>query len=249
MNIIIDGRKLSAEAGETILQVARRNGIDIPTLCHHEALEGVGACRLCIVEITHPGWKGATNHVTSCLYPVEDGLEVQTKSPSVIRRRRTVLGLLAARCPESEVIRRLADDIGGVEDYERSKDGSKCVMCYLCTRACAAVGANAISAVNRGTLKEIAPPFHEKPESCVGCGTCARICPTGHIAMTDSATTRRIWDREFELVLCKDCGAAVMTAAHRELAVKRGPLAAEYFDTCPVCKRRGLAGRFARVGS
>ena len=182
MNIVIDGQKLSADEGETILAVARRNGIDIPTLCHHKLLEDVGACRLCIVEIALPGWKG-TDHVTSCLYPVAEGLEVQTKSESVIRRRRTVLGLLAARCPESDVIRRMCDAIGGVEEYEQSKDGSKCVMCFRCTRVCAVAGAHAISAVSRGTSKEIATPFHERSETCIACGACAAVCPTGAIEM------------------------------------------------------------------
>ena len=81
----IDGRELKAEKGQTILQVARENGIDIPTLCHHEAIEPYGACRLCIVEVS----KGKrTRIVTSCLYPVEEGLKVKTDSSRVISNRK-----------------------------------------------------------------------------------------------------------------------------------------------------------------
>jgi len=101
----------------------------------------------------------------------------------VLRLRRSVLGLLVARCPDSEVIRRLADGLGGVEEYDRSTDGSKCIMCFRCTRVCSVVGACAISAVNRGARKEIATPFHGKPEACFACGACAAVCPTGAIEM------------------------------------------------------------------
>lgn len=249
MQILIDGRKLGAEKGETILAVARRAGIDIPTLCHHEALEPVGACRLCIVEITHKSWNGWRNLVTSCLYPVEDGLEVLTDSERVRRERQTILSLLVARCPDSEIIRALADEHGGAVEYEPFTDGSKCIMCYLCVRACAAVGCHAISAVNRGTSKEIAAPFHGSAESCVGCGSCAAICPTGHIKMDDAKGARGVWGRTFEMVRCAECGAPVMTAAYRDHAVARGALTAEYYSTCVDCKRKNHVARFAKVGS
>ena len=70
ISLEIDGRFFQAREGMTILEVARREGIPIPTPCHHESLEPVGACRLCVVEITHPDWKGWKGLVTSCLYPV-----------------------------------------------------------------------------------------------------------------------------------------------------------------------------------
>ena len=247
--IFINGRRLSANGGETILAVAKRNGVDIPTLCHHEALEPVGACRLCTVEITHEKWNGWRGLVTSCLYPVEDGLEVFTDSESVRRLRQTVLDLLLARCPDSEVILELAEKHGDVTEYEHFTDGSKCIMCYLCVRACASVGCFAISAVNRGTLKEIAPPFHEGGDSCVGCGSCAAICPTGHIEMEDTETVRKIWGNTFEFIKCPECGGPVMTKAYRDFAEKNRDLRDDYYDVCAVCKRKGTAERFAKVGA
>src|SRR4030043_1821823 len=105
----IDGRAFKAEEGQTILQVARENGIDIPTLCHHEAIEPYGACRLCIVEITRGR---RTRIVTSCLYPVEEGLKVQTNSLRVMQNRKMLVELLLARCSKNKVIRELASQFG-----------------------------------------------------------------------------------------------------------------------------------------
>jgi len=82
VSLEVNGRWFQAEEGATILEVAKREGIHIPTICHHEALEPVGACRLCLVEITHPDWKGWKGLVTACLYPVEEGLQVTTEPPT-----------------------------------------------------------------------------------------------------------------------------------------------------------------------
>ena len=96
INLEIDGRCLQAAEGMTVLEVARREGVPIPTLCHHEAVEPAGACRLCLVEITHPDWKGWKGLVTSCLYPVEEGLQVTTDNDEIRNARRTILDLLLA---------------------------------------------------------------------------------------------------------------------------------------------------------
>ena len=105
VNLTIDGRKLQAEAGRTVLQAARDNKIVIPTLCYHESLPAYGACRLCMVSIER---HGRERLVVSCLYPVEEGLDVKTSTPRVDSVRRMVLDLLLARCPDSDVIKDLA---------------------------------------------------------------------------------------------------------------------------------------------
>lgn len=245
--IYINKKRLVAEESDTILAVARRNDIEIPTLCHHEALEDVGACRLCTVEITHENWNGWKRLVTSCLYPAEDGLEVFTNSKPVSRLRQTVLDLLLARCPESDVIRKMAEEHGEVTEYKQFEDGSKCIMCYLCVRVCAVQGCNAISAVNRGTFKEIAPPFHGPCDLCIGCGSCAEICPTGHIQMEDTSTARKIWGREFKFVLCDVCGKPTVTEEHLDYTVKNCELPEDYYTTCAACKQRNLAKHFSKI--
>ena len=126
---------LRLKKGQTILQVATEHGIDIPTLCHNEAIEPYGACRLCIVEIS----KGKrTRIVTSCLYPVEEGLQVKTDSPRVINNRKTILELLLARCSKNKVIRELASQMGIEQPPFKSEylEDNDCIVCGLCVRAC-----------------------------------------------------------------------------------------------------------------
>jgi bidirectional [NiFe] hydrogenase diaphorase subunit len=90
VKLTIDGREIEAEKDQTILQVARDNGIDIPTLCYNESIEPYGACRLCMVEISR---NGRTRLVASCMYQVEEGLDVKTSSPRVLDNRRIILEL------------------------------------------------------------------------------------------------------------------------------------------------------------
>jgi predicted molibdopterin-dependent oxidoreductase YjgC len=109
VNLMINGKKITAQKDTMILEAARAAGIDIPTLCAHESVSRSGACRLCVVEVK----KGnRTKIVTSCLYPVEEGIVVETKNERVLNVRRLVLELLLARNPESDVIADLAKKLG-----------------------------------------------------------------------------------------------------------------------------------------
>ena len=99
----IDGKKITAPEGATILEAARQHEIQIPTLCSNEALKPYGACRLCIVEVSK---NGRTAIETSCTYPAEDGLEVKTDSARVREGRKLVIELYLARCPNVKIIRR-----------------------------------------------------------------------------------------------------------------------------------------------
>jgi bidirectional [NiFe] hydrogenase diaphorase subunit len=234
----IDGREFEAEEGQTILQVARENGIDIPTLCHHEAVEPYGACRLCIVEIS----KGNRSRiVTSCIYQVEDGLKVKTNSQKVISNRKMLLELLLARCSKNKVIKELAEQMGIEQSIFRPEylEDHDCIVCGLCCRTCEeVVGVSAISLVNRGITKEPASPFLEPAGDCIGCGSCYYICPTGAIKMEDRGDTRIIynWKVEFKLKKCKICGNYWAPEKQLEYIRKKWNLPEDFFDICPTCK-------------
>jgi bidirectional [NiFe] hydrogenase diaphorase subunit len=236
--LTINGRTFSAEKGKTVLQVATDNGIKIPTLCHHEEIEPFGACRICIVEIT----RGTRNRiVTSCLYPVEESLIVQTDSPRVMRNRKMLLDLLLARCSENKVIKSLAAEYGIEKPSFREEYCEKhdCIVCGLCVRACEqVVGVSAISLVNRGIHKEPKPPYLERAKACIGCGSCFYVCPTNAIQMEDKNGIRRIdrWKVEFKLKECSKCGIAWAPVAQLEYIRKKWDLPADFFDICPNCK-------------
>ncbi len=239
IHIKINNRVFEAAEGETVLQVARRNGIEIPALCHHDAVEPEGACRLCTVEVTHPDWKGGRDFVTACLYPVKDGLEVLTHSEEVIAIRRDIVDLLLARCPDTPLVKELAAGFGIKEtSYERRVDPDDCILCGLCTRICSELGFHAISAAGRGAEREITPPLKEAPPDCTGCLACAHICPTGHIRYEITKDEIKIWGRSFPLKKCSVCGAPIISEAYASAVIKRQGLPADAMDVCDVCRRK-----------
>jgi len=181
----IDGVEVEAEKGQTILDIACKHGIDIPTLCHHKALDGYSACRLCSVEVTK---KGRTKLTASCTYPVQDGIDVKTNSEDVVKIRRMVMESLLASAPNSEDIKDLAKDFG--VDNTRFKicedKENKCIMCGLCVRICKnRVGLGAIGFGNRGAKRTITTPFGELSDFCSTCGACSVVCPTGAINLKE----------------------------------------------------------------
>jgi heterodisulfide reductase subunit A len=180
----IDGQQYKAEEEQTILEVARRAGIHIPTLCYHPALEPYGACRLCTVEVR---WGRRVSLQTACTYPAQEGIEVETMSPAVIRARQMILELLLARCPNVPIIQDLAREYGIEKSRFKTEDPEEdCILCGLCVRVCnELVGTGAINFSDRGISRVVGPPFLQKTRTCIGCGACAIVCPTGAIEIVD----------------------------------------------------------------
>jgi NADH dehydrogenase/NADH:ubiquinone oxidoreductase subunit G len=231
-----------------LLSTIRREGIDVPALCDHQAIEPCGSCRLCTVEITKEGWDGWKKYVTSCLYPVEEGLIVTTHSPDVIEMRKTILDLYLARCPNSDVVQKMAEEYGVYRtSFETIPDGDNCIMCYACTRICEVLGKSAISAVMRGHKKVIAPPFGEEPPDCIGCLSCAHICPTNVIPWVDEGGRRTIWNKSFEMITCSTCGKNIITRDFAEYIIDQRNIPKEYFDVCDECKRMELAKKMGQI--
>jgi NADH dehydrogenase/NADH:ubiquinone oxidoreductase subunit G len=240
----INGQTLQAGEGETLLTAARREGIEIPTLCHHEAIEPWGGCRVCLVQITHRDWKGWKGLVTSCIYQVEEGLEVFTDNEAVRGARRVVLDLLLARCPGAPAIQKLAARYGVHEtSYRKNPIKNDCILCTQCVRVCAAKGPNAISTGDRGAQKKIAIPFRKPPPDCIGCLSCAHICPTGVIKYEDKGPTRKIWGRTFYMVRCEGCGKRFMTEEQLAFEKAKAALPDENFTCCPECKKKKVVER------
>ena len=190
----INGVEVSVEKGSTILEAAQFLGFPIPTLCHMEGLTPYGACRLCVVEI---GEEPRSKLVTSCTYPVEEGLTVRTASRRVIRARKMILELHLASCPQSKTIQDLAS-AHGVTQQRFKQEYENCILCGRCVRMCEEqMVAKAIGFRGRGENRSIGTPFDEKSETCRLCGGCIYVCPVCELRCTYT---------EPDAVVCGGCG-------------------------------------------
>ena len=235
VEFIIDGKTVTGDASETVLQVAARYGIRIPTLCHHEALPDEGRCRLCMVEVKKGKWPKL---VTACLYPAERGIEVRTSTPDVDLIRKTILELLWARCPSSDVIAVMAKKYGVNEPrYTKDTDKGKCILCGQCIRSCTTVvGVSALCFGGRGVDKKATTPFNDASPVCIGCGACAFVCPTGNIFMKDKDGVRNIWGRKFDMQACPKCGRHHAPIFQLEFIAKTTGADMERLKLCQDCK-------------
>ncbi len=233
LNITINGRQVEAQAGQTVLQAATANDIEIPVLCNHPALQPQGSCRMCLVEI-----EKQRNLQPACTFPVTDGMVIQTESEKVRAARKFVLELLFSErihycmyCPMSGTdestdcdLQRLGYRYGLTSwDYapnykkrwpvDASRqyfilDHSRCILCRRCVRACDEIAANhTIGVKDRGArsmiIADMDVPFGAS--SCVSCGTCLQVCPTGALMDRRSAYMGHHTDVEHVKTACMAC--------------------------------------------
>jgi len=172
----------------TILEAATSVGIPVPTLCYNPELRPYGACRLCTVEVVQGG---RVRLQASCAMPVEDGMEVKTASERVLQGRRMIIELLVARAPDAPVLRELAARLGAREGRLAPRN-EKCILCGQCVAVCAEIlGVAAIGFAGRGVTRRVTTPFESPSLTCLACGACTFVCPTGAIDM-ERATLERI---------------------------------------------------------
>ena len=215
VNLKINNIDVSVPAGSTILQAAKSANIEIPTLCYMKEINEIGACRICVVEV-----KGARSLVASCVYPVNEGMEVFTSTPRVLKARRMTLELLLSNhnrkclsCIRSGSceLQALCNEYGVDNDgkYDGAKteseiddsaahmyrDNSKCILCRRCIAVCDKNQAvSVIGANERGFATHVGSPFEALLDetSCVSCGQCIVNCPTGALSEKDS--TGKVWE-------------------------------------------------------
>jgi bidirectional [NiFe] hydrogenase diaphorase subunit len=234
ISITIDGRKVKAQEGSTVLQNLQDLKIEVPTLCFHKDLIPFGACRLCTVEVkTNGKWQLAS----SCNTNVAGGMEVRTDSAKVKESRKLAAELLYYKYPATKAVKDMAEKLG-VEVAPGAAEGNDCILCGLCTRTChEVVGVDALKFLDRGLGREIEEPKIEYiSEACIGCGSCAYICPTGFVKMEDKGRKRTIWGREFKMAACNVCGRYFAPIDQLKWISKTTKVPMKKLKTCVSCR-------------
>lgn len=235
--IIVNNERIQADGDKHVLDILRQQGIDVPALCYHPVLTPAGECKLCAVEAIYPGKPPQIK--LACTFKPAEGLEIRTDTEPVTRARTTAFRNLAKYAPESRVIRALAEKHG----IDMGAPPDECIRCRLCIRACREmVGADALKIERRNGVRYVVPRAGNR---CIGCGTCASICPTGAISQKDENGLRVISIRDEiigqnPLLTCESCGRYFATPkflSRVEARTEDHPHVKEHHRYCPTCAK------------
>jgi len=235
---------ISVPYGTTILQAAKELGIHIPTLCYHPALPLYASCRVCLVEISiEKGGRTRSWIDTSCAYPIQNPIKVQTNTEKVRKERKIIIELLLSRAPDSKILNELAEEYGAEKGKFQTLDKgeSNCILCGLCVRVCnEMIHSNAIGTAYRGIHKKVVTPYGIAKELCVGCLACVYVCPTGAIKAKIGVDKLELenWEAELEMKLCRECGKPIGPRVYLERIRKEVNLRDHIFDLCTECRRK-----------
>jgi len=262
MHVVIDGKKVKVRRGATILEAARRAGIEIPTLCHVQGHPAPGVCRVCVVEI-----EGARTLAGSCHTPVSESMVVHTRTPKVLAARRAVVELMLAahtgHCvndPNADNcgLHNLASDqeVGAPRfkvrvprfyppEYDNPyvrRDLSKCILCRKCITACNQVaGKNVLAVGYRGFRSKIITGYDESlaAEQCRDCGVCIEHCPTGALSRPGGFRQTQGKSQPPTSAPRKGMGRAGLLRMLKKEAAARGCLSREGMED--VARKTGLS--------
>jgi predicted molibdopterin-dependent oxidoreductase YjgC len=228
VQLTIDGMEVTGNRGQTVLEVARVNGFDIPYLCYHPRISKTGACRICLVRIN------GTMLKSSCTEPAAQGMKIDTEDPEIIEIRKGILEMLLSEgdhnclyceangdCELQRLCFRYDVAAPGVDfpkttrniDVESSqglrKNENRCILCGRCVKACGEIQMNSVwNFAGRGSHTHLTSDMFDRigESSCVQCGACVQICPTGALSFQTVLGRGQAWELKKESSICIYCG-------------------------------------------
>lgn len=187
VDITLNGKTVSVVKGTKLLKVAQAEGVNLPTMCAYKDLTPNGTCRMCICEVEINGKKEV---IASCDFPVTEPMVVETDSEKVKKQRKTLAELYLGRWPEVPIVKAIAARCGVTKSRftsEFTDDNKKaCILCGKCVKACDEfIQEKIIDFAGRGYQRHLTMPYGEVDPHCIGCTSCAFVCPTGALQVVD----------------------------------------------------------------